>query len=652
MAAIGSSIGIGNIWKFPALTWKHGGPAFVIGYLIVMLVVGIPMLVLEITLGQKTQFGSAAALRSVHPQFAGVGMAASYAGFITCCLYTYLLALCLMYASKAGDQAPWKEQFLKRPLSCMTANKYQSNPAQLYFYMNATALNDINTCNAWSAANAATMPSRSNDEIKIWLAVTWIIIAVFLTMGPRSVGPFTCITTPLKWILLFACLGVYVTLQNNNAGANGAGLYWGSAQWITSEGTPLDVSANLGSLYKDAYNQVFFSLGTCVGVFYAYGSYREPTAKVIMPAFVIAFADLLFSIIAGFIVWAGLSILVVKEDAARFQTSSTGLTFIAFPRLADQTNSMSQFQLFMVFLWISGIDSAISYMQGWITNMTDKDAASRRMYMCTVLGQCGTGFGLCMLFCSNWGFVLFDLVDHYVSDYIIILVGILQCVAVGWVFEYETTAERSEDHREALRSLAFLFWIPVIAVSFYANFAFATAKWVAALVAILCLCCACGASMMRLRKQNLSSDTWYNEIFLCGVNKISMSVSTTATEAADRGCMAKFFEFYFGLSIKYLNPAILTFLLLENLNADLQAPYAEQPQNMTVFATIFVFIMACMMCAPIFLCSDIRESDDWLAKYMTADDVAGGDHVQMMGGPEGSGYESKTVEMSSKVDAV
>jgi NSS family neurotransmitter:Na+ symporter len=51
MAALGSSIGIGNIWKFPALTWKHGGPAFVIGYLIVMIIVGVPMLVLELTLG-------------------------------------------------------------------------------------------------------------------------------------------------------------------------------------------------------------------------------------------------------------------------------------------------------------------------------------------------------------------------------------------------------------------------------------------------------------------------------------------------------------------------------------------------------------------------------------------------------------------------
>jgi SNF family Na+-dependent transporter len=319
-------------------------------------------------------------MRSVHPQFAGVGLAASYAGYITCCLYTYLLALCLMFANKAGDQAPWREQYLNRPLACQTANKYQSNPAQLYFYMNATTLNDINTCEPWSAAKAGTMDSRSNDEIKVWLAVTWSVIMIGVVMGPRSIGPFTAITTPLKWILLFACLGMYVTLQGNQPArtsdgwkANGAGLYWGGVQWNNSDGSPLNVGTNLASLYKDCYNQVFFSLGTCVGVFFAYGRYREVNAKVITPAFVIAFADFMFSILSGFVVWAGLAILVVRGDASRFQTSSTGLTFIAFPRLADQTNSMTQFQVFMIFLWISGIDSAISYMQGWLQNSQDSN---------------------------------------------------------------------------------------------------------------------------------------------------------------------------------------------------------------------------------------------------------------------------------------
>lgn len=215
--------------------------------------------------------------------------------------------------------------------------------------MNATTLNDINTCEAWSAAKT-NMEGRSNDEIKIWLAVTWIVIMIGVVMGPRSIGPFTAITTPLKWILLFVCMGMYIGLQNAQPGrtsdgwkANGAGLYWGSIPWNNSDGTVLNVGANLASLYKDCYNQVFFSLGTCVGVFYAYGSYRDVNAKVIMPAFVIAFADFLFSIMAGFVVWSGLAILVARGDSTAFQTSSTGLTFIAFPRLADVTGSMTQF---------------------------------------------------------------------------------------------------------------------------------------------------------------------------------------------------------------------------------------------------------------------------------------------------------------------
>jgi SNF family Na+-dependent transporter len=306
---------------------------------------------------------------------------------------------------------------------------------------------------------------------------------------------------------------------------------------------------------------------------------------------------------------------------------------------------MSQFQVFMFFLWISGIDSAISYMQGWITNMTDKDKGSRRMYPLVVAGQCGCGYGLTMLFCSNWGWILFDLVDHYMTDYIILIIGILQCVAVGWVLEFESTANRSEQHRESLRALAFWYWIPVLGLSFYANFGFITIKWLGSILGLLCLLWSCGMSILRFRPTGLGMDIWYTEIFLCGVNKVAMSVSTTEANALNRGFCVRFFEFYFGLAIKYLNPAILVFLLCENLNADLAAPYSEVPQSMTVFATMFLFFLVCMLCIPIFLCYDIKESDEWL-NNMRADDVAGGAAIMMGGsGPEGSNFDTKIVEL-------
>tara|TARA_B110000285_G_C15009581_1_gene555691 strand:+ start:698 stop:1042 length:345 start_codon:yes stop_codon:yes gene_type:complete len=101
---------------------------------------------------------------------------------------------------------------------------------------------------------------------------------------------------------------------------------------------------------------------------------------------------------------------------------------------------------------------------------------------------CTLGFILSSLFCTNWGWVLFDLVDHYLSLYIILPVGLCQCIAVGWIFERKKTSMRSENHRKSLRSLALMYWFPVIAITFYFSFGFEDAKlWgaIALVVAIL-----------------------------------------------------------------------------------------------------------------------------------------------------------------------
>lgn len=76
------------------------------------------------------------------------------------------------------------------------------------------------------------------------------------------------------------------------------------------------------------------------------------------------------------------------------------------------------------------------------------------------------------VFTSNYGWVLFDMVDHYISNYILLGVGICQCVAVGWIFEAEETASRCAEHRRSMRTLACMFWVPVLVISFYASFAF------------------------------------------------------------------------------------------------------------------------------------------------------------------------------------
>lgn len=144
MAAIGSSIGLGNIWRFPSLTWKYGGETFVPTYFAVLIAVGIPMLILELALGQKLQNGSMKAFGGISSRFAGVGHAAGCTGFLVATIYIVLLGLALLYAAKTNGSAegklPWTEANLNRPLSCKTASSYAQNAAQIYFYMNVTSV--------------------------------------------------------------------------------------------------------------------------------------------------------------------------------------------------------------------------------------------------------------------------------------------------------------------------------------------------------------------------------------------------------------------------------------------------------------------------------------------------------------------------------
>jgi len=118
-SAVGAAIGLGNVWRFPYLTFKHGGMTFILTYLYALFIVGIPMLILELTLGQKMQKGSAGSMRGIVPRLAGIGYVASFSGFVTALTYNILLGMSIIYLVQSGSE-PWagKNFDKNRSLSC------------------------------------------------------------------------------------------------------------------------------------------------------------------------------------------------------------------------------------------------------------------------------------------------------------------------------------------------------------------------------------------------------------------------------------------------------------------------------------------------------------------------------------------------------
>ena len=132
------------------------------------------------------------------------------------------------------------------------------------------------------------------------------------------------------------------------------------------------------TLFQDAYTQVFFSIGVCVGTMVAFGSYRTTKQPVILDSLLVAFIDFLFSFIAGFAVWGAIGYLQAKGDPAYNQTNNLGLTFIGIPVAAALADNSGMLGLFCFTLWMSGIDSAMGYCEGFIANIIDYDIAQAK----------------------------------------------------------------------------------------------------------------------------------------------------------------------------------------------------------------------------------------------------------------------------------
>lgn len=124
-------------------------------------------------------------------------------------------------------------------------------------------------------------------------------------------------------------------------------------------------------MFVDAYSQVFFSLSICFGVMFAYGSYNKTKKPVICDSVLIAVLDFLFSFISGFGVWGAIGYLQAKGNVTYTQSSSVGMVFIAIPAAAVEAGETGIVALFMLTLWIMGIDSAVGFLEALVTNAVD-----------------------------------------------------------------------------------------------------------------------------------------------------------------------------------------------------------------------------------------------------------------------------------------
>lgn len=281
---------------------------------------------------------------------------------------------------------------------------------------------------------------RPSGSLVLWSGVTWLAIFVVIASGVRNVGRIVMVTVPLPIVILLVILVRGVTLS-------------GAADGIEFYLTPDWSRLGDPSVWIAAYGQVFFSLTLGFGTLIAYASYMPDDSDISNNAFITSFANCATSFFAGFAVFSVLGYLAYIKGGIpvdEVAQAGPGLAFIAYPMALAQLPGFwapLTSVLFFACLLFLGIDSAFSLVEGMLTGLSDR---IRRNKVALTGAICLVGFLASCVFSTRSGLMWLDIVDNWMNNYGLVLVGLLQCIAVGYFANFSEfrryVNRRSEIH--------------------------------------------------------------------------------------------------------------------------------------------------------------------------------------------------------------
>ena len=395
LAAVGSAVGLGNLWRFPYLAGKYGGGAFLVPYLLALVLVGVPLLTLELALGQKMQQGAIGSFRQLHPRFGGLGFVALLSPFIIVSYYAVVMAWSLIYLF-ASFGVKW------------------SGNAEGYFFQEVLQISD-----------SVNVLGGINWPVLFALFWVWVLVYFCVWKGTKSVGVVVYYTVPLPVLLLVALLLRTVTLPGFLSGWQ----VYLSPVW----------SALLDpEMWTAAFSQIFYTLSLAFGIMIAYGSYKDREADVAKDSWITALLNSAISLFAGFVVFGILGYMANQTDTpvTELAASGPGLAFVVFPKALDLMPLPGLFSvMFFLMLLLLGIDSAFSLVEAVNAVILDHYRNFKTARVAFVV--CLAAFLAGIIYTTRAGLYFLDIVDHFVTNYNLIFVGICQSILAGWVYGAE-----------------------------------------------------------------------------------------------------------------------------------------------------------------------------------------------------------------------
>ncbi|XP_064487094.1 sodium-dependent nutrient amino acid transporter 1-like [Ornithodoros turicata] len=445
------SVGLGNVWRFPTIAYENGGGAFLIPYLIVLLVIGRPLYYMELIFGQFSGLGHVKAWKAV-PAMRGIGYAQMFTSVYMSLYYNFVIALAVRYfVASASSSLPWTEcqdhwfEGTNPQLSCDSFNingPPANHTAQQVNLTLETSNRRVSVPELYWKYRISHQSEGLWDirwmswELALCMVFVYAFIALSVIKGVKTLGKLAYFTAIFPYAVLISLL-VVACLQE--------GALDGIKRFFTPEWHKLlDVQ-----VWYKACEQSFFSLGVGYGFLIMFSGYNDFKKDIYRDAILLSILDTFTSVLAGTVVFAvlgGLSAKLGVNFNEVINAVGTELVFIVYPEALSKIEFVPQLwsALFFVMLFTLGVGSSVAFVESIFTAIRDQFPLLQKRKWVLVVPSAVLLFFCGLPLATDAGQYIVKLLDNYGVATAAFLYAILESISIMWIYGIRNFSKDAE----------------------------------------------------------------------------------------------------------------------------------------------------------------------------------------------------------------
>ena len=437
LAAAGSAVGLGNIWRFPYLAAKDGGGFFLLVYIILAITFGFTLLISEVSIGRKTKQSSLTAYSKLDKRFGWLGGFSALVPFLIfpyyCIIGGWVLKYTVAFVTGYGVQASQDSYF------------------------------------------TGFITSKASPVIfdLVFLAATAVVVFGGVNKGIERLSKV------LMPVLLLMVIGIAVFSITLRGGASGRTGLDGLKVYLIPDFAGLTFKKIMMTL-MDAMGQLFYSISVAMGIMVTYGSYFNDDSNLVKSVNQIEIFDTAVAIIAGVMIIPAVYVFMGPEG----MTAGPGLMFVALPKVFAAMGKLGNVvgSIFFIMVLLAALTSSVSILETVVASIMDKFGTKRNK---AVIIESIIGFILGVVICFGYNYFYFeiklpntppdgsaqmlDIFDYLSNNIFMPIVAIGTCILIGWVLSPsividEATKNGEKMGRKGLYKIMVRFVVPVLLV--------------------------------------------------------------------------------------------------------------------------------------------------------------------------------------------